>query len=654
MKCKIIPCFLLFTVMKLSVTAQLKKKDTLLSFTGHWQSKTVFKADSNYITHTALGSGNVTVNKDGSVTVQSPGGQQLNQQIDQGMSEVGQIESQIKQELVNSEGLNEYHLYQFSQGAIDSAKAFYFGLKIPDGPPPGGTSTNPTYQTYNAMANWCISQESDYNAIMSFYQAHRHDRHTHIDYPPPPLADYFNCWGCNRDGQKAFEKQCKGYDTTFFQPEAGLLKKTIALLRSLTLMGQTGEDVIMSDDMQRMTASLFKWSKQHPENNGPCTFLDAGKLEQVEAFLAQRFVDKADQLAKDVRDQKNYNATIPAVREYMRAESELEATMGGDRFTAGSQESIFSICQSLIDKLYNALAEKIQHDHDISYLSDIPLMTSLVAQHQLLGGDDEGFFDLLNKVTHYTLSLDLNVKVNMQGGVTQTAHLQGKADMVVELDTVACVRFVLAKAENGVLTATVLENSMTAPKCAPSYTGTQTYTMPAPLLILHFCNKGGADTLTLGRFVAKPFSAGLWKEPCGPVPPMNMGINSLDGYFVDPMKMMKNAMNIKANAGAYQGQVQQMMAQAQQMAAQMQSQGAGGGGANPGAVANMKSLMDMNNNVAPVDLMNSGRLEVPITLNNATLIIDQTIDAKKTNTYPQMNQLIEYGLYKVQLKQKSQ
>jgi len=105
------------------------------------------------------------------------------------------MESQLKQETVGAEGFNEYHLYQFSQGAIDSAKAFYFGLKIPDGPPPGGTSSNPTYQQYNAMANYCISQADNYNSIVDFYEAHRHIKHEHYDYTPPPQAGWHAATG---------------------------------------------------------------------------------------------------------------------------------------------------------------------------------------------------------------------------------------------------------------------------------------------------------------------------------------------------------------------------------------------------------------------------------------------------------------------------
>src|ERR1700744_5725455 len=117
MKLKITPCLLFFTAIQLSVFAQPKKLDTLLSFVGHWQSTTVFKADSNCITHTAIG-GTITVNKDGSVTVQSQGGQQYNQQVDKASAQIDQMESQLKQGLTNAEGFNEYHLYKFSQGAI--------------------------------------------------------------------------------------------------------------------------------------------------------------------------------------------------------------------------------------------------------------------------------------------------------------------------------------------------------------------------------------------------------------------------------------------------------------------------------------------------------------------------------------------------------
>lgn len=642
----------LLVLVGLNAHSQPKKQDTLMWFVGHWVSKTIFKTDSNYITGGAVG-GNVTVNKDGSVSIKSQAGQQLNQQIDKGTGEVEQMESQLKQETVGTESFNEYNLYKFSQGAIDSAKAFYFGLKIPDGPPPGGTSDNPTYQQYNQMANYCINQTDNYNSIIGFYEAHRHIKNEHYDYTPPPQADYFNCWGCNRDAQKEFDKQCKSYDTTFLQPELGLLQKTNQLLKSLTLLGKTDDQASASGDMAQMISSLFKKSRQHPENNGPCAFLDAYELENAKVFLANRMVNKAYQLLNDVKKQQNYNSTIPAVKELMLAGSILLREVGSDDNTTANESARFADCAALIGKLLTKLSDQLTTNHDLSYLADIPLMLSLSAQEQLLGGDGGGTLEALTRYFTYTLSLDLNVKANMKGNITEQAHLQGTATMVLELDTIDCVRIVLSNREHGVFTATVLENSVSYPKCTPTYFGTKTYTMPSPVLTLHFCKNGGMDTLSLGTFQPQPASDGLWRIPCGPVPPENLGINGLDGFFIDPTGTIKKAMDIKTNASAYQGQLEQMKAQALQMKSQILSQMAAGGANSPAAAASIKSIMDMNHAIAPTTVMNVGRLQIPVTLNNKTLAIDQTVDAKKINTYQQMTQFIEYGNYKIQLKPKA-
>ena len=642
----------LLVLVGLSAYSRPKRQDTLMWFVGHWVSKTVFKADSNYITGGAVG-GNVTVNKDGSVTIQSQAGQQLNQQIDKGIGDVEQMESQVKQETVGTESFTEYNLYKFSQGAIDSAKAFYLGLKIPDGPPPGGTSDNPTYQQYNGIANYCISQTDNYNSVVNFYEAHRHIKHEHYDYPPPPQADYFNCWGCNRDAQKEFDKQCKGYDTTFLQPEMGLMLKVNQLLNSLSLIGKTGDPSALTPDMASMLSGLFKKSKQHPENNGPCAFLDVDELMGAKVFLTNRMVAKACQLLNDVKTQQNYNSVIPAIRQVMLAGSILLREVGSDDNTTANENARFADCAALIEKLLTKLSDQLTTNHDLTYLADIPLMLSLSAQNDLLGGENDGIPALLSKFFTYTLTLDLNVKANMNGNVTETAHLQGTATMVLELDTIDCVRIVLSNKEKGVFTANVLENSVSYPKCTPNYIGTKTYTMPSPVLTLHFCKQGGADTLSLGTFQPQPASNGLWRVPCGAVPPLNMGINSLDGYFIDPMSSMRKAMDIKANSGAYQAQLQQMVAQARQLQSRIQSQMAAGGANSPAAAASIKSVMDMDHSIAPTNLMNVGRLQIPVTLNNKTLAIDQTVDAKKINTYQQVTQLLEYGLYKIQLQPKA-
>src|SRR6202000_3253531 len=137
-------------------------------------------------------------------------------------------------------------------------------------------------------------------------------------------------------------------------------------------------------------------------------------------------------LPHGVQKQKNDNSPLPAITVYPLALNVLERAMGNDR----NQESAAdAICRTLIEQLNTKLCDKLLKDHDLSYLPDIPFIYSLSARHIIIGGDDLGIDNFVKNVTHYTLSLDLNVKANLKSQVTQSAHLQGKADFVVELDT---------------------------------------------------------------------------------------------------------------------------------------------------------------------------------------------------------------------------
>jgi hypothetical protein len=121
---------------------------------------------------------------------------------------------------------------------------------------------------------------------------------------------------------------------------------------------------------------------------------------------------------------------------------------------------------------------------------------------------------------------------------------------------------------------------------------------------------------------------------------------------MDPTTMMQSAQAVKSNAGAYQAQMQQMMAYAKQMQSQIQSQMGTGGTNSATAGASIKSVMDMNNNAAPMDLMKMGRVNIPLTMvSNSAMPINQQINAKTFNTYSKLTQNLEYGTLTIQLKQ---
>jgi len=657
MKIKITLVLALLMLSGFNVFSQAKKRDTLEWFVGHWVSKTVFKADSNYVTGGSVGS-TITVNSSGSVAVQSQDIQQFNQQIDKGASSTNNMESQLKQELL-PEGFNEYNLYTYSKQAMDTAQAFFTSLKISTTPSSSNSSSNPTANFSKAAAQQCQAEQGTYNSIIQFWQANRHSKS--YTYTPPPQADYFNCWGCNRPGQKTFEQQCKGYDTTFFEPESGMVKKALGMMKQMTLLGQDGDPGTSSDqNLQEAINSLFHKSKSNPAGNGACAFLSYSDLSSAVAFLAVRMENKADQLFSDMKKAQNYNSYIPTIRVELAAFRQAELLLGSTGQSNGSENQLLEKCGGLVSDLLNKIMDQAVTQHDLTYLADIPLMFELEREMELLGvgsSGEDAFLKKMDGLMHYTLSLEMNIKVDMknqQSQVTEAAHLKGSAEMVLELDTINCVRLVLSKTESGVLTANVLENTATYPKCSPTYQGTMTYTMPSPQLTLHFCKQGAADSLTLGGFSPKPATAGTWNQPCGG-PPENLGINGLDGFFNDPNAIVQRAQGIKANAGPDKQALENMEAQAKQQAAQIMAQmNSGGGMTSVAGGAGIKSLMDMNDNTLMSSVINMGKLIFPVTIKNNATMIDQTLNAKQNNTLSQMNQMIEYGTLQIHLKQKTQ
>ncbi|GGA84758.1 hypothetical protein [Puia dinghuensis] len=638
-------CLLLWSTGVFSQPNQLAKKDTLMWFVGTWQSKTVFKADSNYITGGAAGA-TVTVQPDGSTSIQSPDGQKFNQQIDQGLNAGDDALNNLKQQ-ISSEGLGQYRLYTFTKEQIDSAKAWFQRLKLPDGSSSNSASPTPLSRFVGSLANYCETVKSDYDAVDQFCKAHRGMKHEHFDYPDPPKADYFNCWGCQHDAQKTFVAASQAYVPTFFVPEQDLVTKALAIMKNLQRIGRDNPWADQGPDIQPTIDSLWQHHRNDPSKNGPCEYLSFSVMVEDVVFLVQRMLNKADQLLDDVDKSNDYNAIYPAILVNLEAYRKCEQ-IGG--FGSVSGQNNFERCRALDQKLFSKMADNLLSKHYWSYLASIPVLYEIAKEIQLLGGDaNDNVLQQVNAATHFTLSLDLNAGLDFQGHGTYTTHLIGKARIVAEMDSISCIRFVLDEGEN-VISMHLEENRMSLQKCSPQYTGTYTYISPQPVLNIDLC-KGAADTLTLARFSARPAKAGTWVDPCGGPPPAS-GINGVDGYFIDPNTVMKQAQNIKSNASANSAQMQDMIAKLKQQAAAIKQQFAGGGGGmDAGTATSIKKIQDMANTAMNSQISQLSRLVLPVTVtNNQTTLINQVIHATDINTNAQATQMIKYCVLTIQLK----
>lgn len=645
------------------------KKDTssqqtnFLWFTGYWKSKNVFvtksytdSTEGGMIYNVGGGSSNITVTDDGQALLSSAQTDAWNKKIDDGLNNLKNFEDQL-----NAAGntINQWgnHLAEVVKPELEDLKQNWEEEKINAktdilNPQSNQQQHSNGLQNFaNGLASWCNEIKPKYDAIISFYQAHKKDKESDLQNPAPPEFDY-QCIACDTNLVKQHHKQTDDYVEKFIKPEADLMNDALEIEKHLMKLG-VGEDftgtaanVSKNNDMAEEIQRDFS-----KKQNGVCSYIDDYQLNKAILFLVQRLYSRAKKLIKDY---KNNIKTAPTVIKTLTTIMRDTELMGFNVDENGD----LAACAALIEKTLEFYSTKLFQEHDWSQLANIPFLMGLEREHQLLGSPESDFLQKIMKLLNsFHLQIEMDVKLGRNNGYV-LAHLKGdeKIAPIFNYADDSCYRWVVVDGIDGIgfplkkntqnISCDLLTNEIVAPGIRPIYTGTKKYYTTMYGLKMDYCHPG-QDSILLSGFIADPNpSAGKWKMPYGP--PVSSGINSTDNVFRDKNKMQEMAKSGKAQEGASQMEaegkklVEQMKALQQQM----------GNGRNPANLAVMKKMQDL-----ATKGMNLGEtagvapalyIDFPLEIqNNGTTLQDKRYDATKIN--PSEASAIVYGYYTVRV-----
>ncbi|MCE7917870.1 MAG: hypothetical protein DYH16_10135, partial [Nitrosomonas sp. PRO5] len=125
---------------------------------------------------------------------------------------------------------------------------------------PGRKEQQAEAKFFSSLTNWCQNLGPEYDKIIAFYLAHKHDKESDLSYPPPPA--YSNkCISCDTSLEKLYHIQDSVYQKKFFEPESDMIRTCLGILKNLSMIGR-GEGSTWADPgMEDKVANLFHFSK---------------------------------------------------------------------------------------------------------------------------------------------------------------------------------------------------------------------------------------------------------------------------------------------------------------------------------------------------------------------------------------------------------
>jgi hypothetical protein len=629
MKHKIIFFSLIISLVLCTVKSSAQK-DTLRGFVGKWTNRKTFVIDSSL--YGGRASGTITIDASGNAVINTAENKKWNDKIDEQTKETEHTEDFIKTTIRSEEGLVQYNLGKECINELEKVKE---EIKSYKAEMTKEEKENPDQQFRNELNNWCIQAQADYKEVMDFYQAHRKNRNEHYNLPAPPVADY-NCWSCDKKKIADYDSLVNNYADNFFKEEADLIKKALAICRNLQLLGVSNVYASSSDEIGQAIDRVFHHDRNDPSKNGPCYGLSESNLWDAVHYLAQRGVDKVNQLLKE--NKKNYGVLKPVIKVYLSACRQAQL-MG---FTAAAD---YATLAYYIEGLYDQQKKKLIHEKDYSQIANIPFLFGLLREFELTGGtinEDKEINEILN-FCHFKLTVEMDIKTGA-GRAYTLAHLKGSAKVTYELDSVKCLKFLLDKDEKGFMKLDVIANEFIAPGPHPMYIDVKQAETPIPDIDIHFCTQG-SDSIYLHGFIPANHARGLWQVPGTPNAPM--WINALDNYFIDQKQMAADA---EATAMDYKNNPQKVAAMRQNAAAMKQKMMAlQQSGLPPSQMAaEMKKIMEQGEQLTQIPIMQVAQLKFPVKLQTGSeTLFNETFDAKKIN--PVQANIIVYGYLKIKL-----
>jgi hypothetical protein len=644
-----------------------------LWFAGHWNDqKNVFATtsftDTDLDSITAIGGGgiNLTVSPQGTVRIDSKNVDLWNKKIEDGLTILKKAEDELKSPSADAKEWG-HHFNEVTLPVLDDIREEWKGNKI-DSKKLLSQNENQnqkdiqSQQTENkfisSLTNWCQNLKPEYDKILAFYQAHRHDKESNLSYPPPPA--YSNkCIACDTSLEKLYHIQDSVYTEKFFTPESDMIRTCFGILRNLSLIGRgEGSGTWAEPGMEDKIELAFHFSKD-PSTAGPCSYLNSYDLNKVIEFLALRMYHKAVKLFKDYS--KNVETARPVIKTLLMATRNAEL-LG----LKVDEDGNLAECAGLISRVLEYyFDQRLLQEHDWSQLANIPFLFGLERMRQLLGAKESDFVERMGKLLNsFHLNIDMDIKIGKENKAYQITHLTGKTKIAPEFDFVndTCYRWVAVedkpnqlgfpvKKSSQKIECDLITNEFVAPGPRPVYAGTKNYYALLYGLKMDYCHPG-KDTILLSSFIPEPNpNAGIWQIPMSP--PQAMGTWQIEHMFQDVSTMKELALSGKAKQ-----QAETMKQQGEQIAAQMKSIQAQM--SNKKGMPNLDQLhkiqdlaakamnLGNNENVAPI-LSIDFPLEIK---NNTTTLQDKRYDAKEIN--PEESSAIIYGYYTVKVVYESQ
>jgi hypothetical protein len=446
----------------------------------------------------------------------------------------------------------------------------------------------------NFMQNdFCVKEKPVYDDILAYAAKVKAKDGAHdYDLPPPPSADYFNCWGCNKRKRDLYDTLVKRYESTYLDDGSPKrIKNAMGLVRDLTVL--LGED---ANHNINFTEDIVGTSSRHPT---ACTYLEGINDKMMEAVYTIMQYEKDRSWALFKKYQKDVTTIVPVQRVCLIVERNCQL-MGYTRGEDLLLPEINAVIYKLIEK-WSALLIK---DNDYSKIADIPFILGTIRSYEQLGGKDENIVDktvtALVTFNRFKIFVDFDIDVGEKYSVTTKFHSEAYLNAVPKTEEEQadtnnkkpCLRWVPAGTQGGdknmFLPFTLTEVNWNGPLY--SYIGPRQFYSTFDMHTYLCDDPDKPDSLFLsGNFRSEPAGAYLWqasgqKTRSGPLGPMGFGA----ALFVDPQKagnemikeyqsgeMMKKVQNIQSQSQAQLAmamkikEMQKSGASYQQIAAQL-------------------------------------------------------------------------------------
>jgi len=365
----------------------------------------------------------------------------------------------------------------------------------------GNTPSSPQQQEQNfvqgMLSQGCPTMKAEFDAIMAFYNAHRHDDPNLFNLPEPPRQDYDNCWSCFPHKETEYDTLVAHYMKDVCKPESDMIEKGLGIEKTMALLGLQIQFDNGGSGLGNLDDQLYG-SKSHPTS---CSWLLGCEYDLKNAldFLVYREVEKGEYLFKKYR--KDYYHLTAANRVWLSALRNYSLYSGN---SSTGDVAIAEIGGALGAFEYNYF-NRIFGKDDWTQLPNISFLIELMREHELLGGAEGHELEKFLNADRFKMSIDVDCKMGANGEY-QLAHINGDNYIrFFSVDSPQCVgsSVIIGPASENKGTNTLglklqaTEFVVPQDKAQFTYEGTKDWYSLIPDFRFHACNTDGSDKDTI-------------------------------------------------------------------------------------------------------------------------------------------------------------